>query len=107
MRRLVLAIIGLLLVVSPAVAGKSQDTMKACAVAWKAMSPADQAKTNYKTYSTTCMKNGGPTTTAASTPTTPQQRMKDCAVKWDALKKSGQTGGQTFQQFSKTCLKTS
>jgi hypothetical protein len=110
MRRLIFAALALALASSPALASKSTDTMKACAAAWKAMSPADQAKTTYKAYSTTCLKNGGPpapATTAAATPMTPQQRMKDCAAKWDALKKAGKTNGQTYQQFSKVCLKAS
>lgn len=34
------------------------DTMKNCAAAWKAMTPADQAKTTYKAYSTMCLKSG-------------------------------------------------
>lgn len=31
------------------------DTMKNCAAAWKAMTPAGQAKTTYKDYSTMCL----------------------------------------------------
>lgn len=31
-------------------------------------------------------------------------QMKACAAKWDAMKKAGQTGGQTYKQFSTTCL---
>lgn len=72
------------------------------------MSPADQSKTTYKAYSSTCLKNGGPPKQQMmAAPAAPQQRMKDCAAKWATMKKSGATGGQTFQQFSKTCLKAS
>jgi hypothetical protein len=52
---------------SPAIAAnKGANTMKACAAAWKAMSPADQGKTTYKAYSADCMKAGGPKTAAAA-----------------------------------------
>jgi hypothetical protein len=34
------------------------DTMKNCAAAWKAMTPADKAATTYKAYSATCLKKG-------------------------------------------------
>ena len=34
------------------------DTMKNCAAAWSAMTPADKAKTTYKAYSTMCLKSG-------------------------------------------------
>ncbi len=32
--------------------------------------------------------------------------MKDCGAKWQSLKAANKTGGQTYQQFSKTCLST-
>ena len=32
------------------------DTMEHCAASWKAMTPADKAKTTYKDYSAMCLK---------------------------------------------------
>ncbi|HEY2445272.1 MAG TPA: hypothetical protein VGI20_05980 [Rhizomicrobium sp.] len=92
------------LVASPSWAASSADTMKACAAAWKSMSPADQAKTSYKTYSAACLKNHGPSTPPPK-PATPQAQMKTCAAKWNAMKSAGTTGGQTYAQFSSTCMK--
>ena len=69
MRRYIGIALTLALFVSPAMAAnKGADTMKACAVAWKAMSPADQGKTTYKAYSSDCLKAGGPKTAAAAVP---------------------------------------
>jgi len=53
MRLLMTAAIAALLIVPT-----HADTMKNCAVVWKAMTPADQAKTTYKAYSTMCLKAG-------------------------------------------------
>jgi hypothetical protein len=92
------------LMASPAFATTSGDTMKACATSWKSMSTADQAKTTYKAYSSACLKNHGPSTPPPK-PATPQGQMKACAAKWDAMKKAGTTGGQTYAQFSSTCMK--
>ena len=36
---------------------------------------------------------------------TQNSKMKDCGTKWQQMKASGTTGGQTYAQFSKTCLK--
>jgi hypothetical protein len=105
MKKLLIAAGLAALLVTPSFASSSTDTMKACGAAWKAMAPADQGKTTYKAYSTACLKNHGPMVVAA--PVTPQQRMKDCAAKWNEMKKAGTTSGQTYQQFSKTCLKAS
>ncbi len=106
MRLLIAASIVACLMSAPALASSSTDTMKACAASWKTMSDADKAKTTYKAYSATCLKNHGPTMPAATTaPMTPQDRMKACAAKWDAMKKAGTTGGQTYKQFSAICPK--
>jgi hypothetical protein len=45
---------------TPALATSSTDTMKACAASWKTMTASDKAKTTYKTYSSSCLKNHGP-----------------------------------------------
>ncbi|HET7085281.1 MAG TPA: DUF3761 domain-containing protein [Rhizomicrobium sp.] len=65
--RLVIAASIILLTV-PAFAPVAQaDTMKNCAANWKAMSAADKAKTNYKDYSSSCLKGGAaPTATPAA-----------------------------------------
>ena len=49
------------------------DTMKNCAAASKAMTPADKAATTYKAYSATCLKNGvtAGTATGSMTATSP------------------------------------
>jgi hypothetical protein len=78
--------------------------MKTCAAACNATAPADRAKTTYLAYSSACMKNRGPKPAA---PMTPQDRVKACAAKWNALKAANKTGGQTYQQFSSVCLKAS
>ncbi len=103
MRTLILSAVAVSLIAGQALANGSTDTMKACAAAWKALSVDEKSKTTYHNYSTTCLKNHGPTTAVA--PETPQDRMKACAAKWDAAKKDGTTGGQTYRQFSAKCLK--
>ncbi|HEY1708705.1 MAG TPA: hypothetical protein VGG10_10615 [Rhizomicrobium sp.] len=82
------------------------DTMAHCAAAWKAMTPADQAKTTYKAYSGMCLKTGYvvPPAPAASTS---NSRMKTCAAQWNDMKAKKTTGNQTYQQFSAKCLKGS
>jgi hypothetical protein len=45
-------------ILSTSVITASADTMTNCAASWKAMSKADQGKTTYKAYSTSCMKGG-------------------------------------------------
>lgn len=59
------AIIGALSVCAVTTAA-SADSMKSCAASWKAMSKADQAKTTYKAYSTSCMKGGAAAPMAAA-----------------------------------------
>ncbi len=34
----------------------------------------------------------------------PQQRMKECATEWNALKTANQTQGKTYRDFQKECL---
>jgi len=76
------ALIGFAAILTILVAGpvlakttSSGDTMKACAASWKAMPPADKAKTSYKAYSSTCLSGKGATAmpvapvTAAAAPT--------------------------------------
>jgi hypothetical protein len=36
-----------------------------------------------------------------------QQKMKDCGAKWEQMKSTGTTGGQTWAQFRTDCLKKS
>ena len=102
-------------------ADKPANAMTTCAASWKAMSAADQGKTTYKAYSTSCMKAGGPAAAAApamavkATPVaatsamkaaSPQDRMKACAAKWNDMKKDGSAKGTTYKAFSSTCLKS-
>ncbi len=87
-------------------AAQPQSVMKACAAAWNGMSAADKAKTTYKAYSATCMKNHGPSV-AATGAMSPTDRMKACAAQWNSMKKAGTTGGQTYAQFTSKCLKKS
>ena len=35
---------------------------------------------------------------------TQQQRMKECAAQWDAMRAAGQTQGKTYRDFQKGCL---
>jgi hypothetical protein len=64
MRLLIATSIVACLLTAPAFANAGSDTMKACAASWKTMSDADKAKTTYKAYSSTCLKNHGPSTSA-------------------------------------------
>jgi hypothetical protein len=105
-----------LLSVPAAAANKGSGAMTACAASWKAMSKADQGKTTYRAYSSSCMKAGGHSAAAAPTVATPvamaghatpQNRMKACAAKWDGMKKDGTAKGTTYKAFSATCLKKS
>jgi uncharacterized protein (DUF2237 family) len=110
MRLLLSAAIVAALFATPAFAA-SGDNMKACAASWKNMAPADKAKTTYRDYSKVCLANGPTTAPSANTiavrqhPMTPQERMKDCAARWDAMKKAGTTGSQTYRQYSTSCLR--
>lgn len=54
------------------------DTMKNCAAAWDAMTPAAKAQTSYKEYSTTCLKKGsGAGLTSTSAPAGATGQCKD------------------------------
>ena len=119
MRYILAAAASLVLLSVPATAAthKGSSAMTTCAASWKAMSKADQGKTTYKAYSSSCMKAGGPSAAAAPAAATPvaamaghmapQNRMKACAAKWDGMKKDGTAKGTTYKAFSTTCLKKS
>ena len=47
-----------------------QSTMKSCAAKWKAMPAADQKKTTYKDYMSTCMKAPAPAAAMTAKPAT-------------------------------------
>ena len=77
MRLLIAASIVACLMTAPALASSSTDAMKACAASWKTMSDSDKAKTTYKAFSTTCLKNHGPAT-SAMTPAAPVGATGQC-----------------------------
>jgi hypothetical protein len=74
----------------------SADTMANCAASWKAMSKADQGKTTYKAYSTSCMKGGAaapaakPAAAAVAAPAAPA---KSAAMAGPAPAKSAAMAG--------------
>ena len=59
-----------LLAALPAMAADTaqQTTMKGCAAKWKAMPAADQKKTTYKEYMSTCMKSPAPAAAMTAKP---------------------------------------
>ena len=61
------------------VSAASADTMKNCGAAWKAMAPADKAKTTYAAYSKMCLAKGYtvPGMTAAAPPAGATGKCKD------------------------------
>jgi len=122
-------------VASFAAAAAGGSSMKECAAQWQTMKTQNKTGgQTYKDFSSSCMAKGkaapaaapaaAPTPAAAPKPATvtatkatttasasttkaaPGQRMKDCGAKWQTLKSTNKTNGQTYQQFSKTCLST-
>ena len=92
-------------------AAPAQTKMQACAAQWNQLKAANKTGgQTYKTFSSACMK-GNATTPAAKpaaakvTASKPQDRMKQCAAQWNQLKAANKTGGQTYKQFSASCLK--
>ena len=66
--RLAIAIAIAAALATPAFAADTaqQTTMKTCAAQWKAVPAADQKKTTYKDYMSTCMKAPAPAAAAAA-----------------------------------------
>ena len=95
---------------------QAQATAKQCADRWNDMKAKDQTgDQTYRQFSTSCMAGSGatPTTSAEtpkSTPTKPATSslppgsIKQCADRWNELKAKGQTGDQTYRDFSQKCL---
>ncbi|MGZ3299066.1 MAG: hypothetical protein ACXU8U_02770 [Asticcacaulis sp.] len=48
-----------------------------------------------------------PAVTGSSLAAAPQSRMEQCAAQWQAMKKAGQTGNQTYRGFAAGCIKSS
>jgi uncharacterized protein (DUF2237 family) len=116
-------------------APKPDSKMQVCAAQWQQMKAANKTGgTDYKTFSSSCLKGASapapqasaikPTPAAmVSKPTSakpmpavmmskpaaagakPQDRMKACGAQWQQMKAANKTGGMTYQQFSSKCLK--
>jgi len=86
--RLILATALASLLVTPALA----DTMKHCAAAWDAMTPADKAKTTYRDFSITCLKSGYTVGASASgaTATVPTGATAQCKDGTYSMSKTAQ-----------------
>jgi hypothetical protein len=46
----------------------------------------------------------GPLLLSSTNAQTPQQKMKECAAQWDAMKAAGQAQGKTYRSFQRDCL---
>jgi len=65
------------------------DTMKNCAAAWKAMTPAQKGATTYKAYSTLCLKNA-PATASSAAPAAPAGATAMCKDNTYSMSKTAQ-----------------
>ncbi|HEX7798791.1 MAG TPA: hypothetical protein VF402_00485 [Asticcacaulis sp.] len=102
-------------------AAPAQSKMQACAAQWNQLKAANKTGgQTYKTFSSACMKGNAATPAVKPAPakvtpakvaatkvaaSKPQDRMKQCAAQWNQLKAANKTGGQTYKQFSASCLK--
>jgi hypothetical protein len=105
---------GLLLATPAAAEDKPNGRMQTCTQAWQ-----DAGRTQpYKVYLRQCLSK--PVTVAATKTTKTRKakakataagkaarpnRMKVCGAQWQKLKAEGATGGQTWREFSRQCLK--
>ena len=97
-------------------AAPAQSKMQACAAQWNQLKAANKTGgQTYKTFSSACMKGNAAAPAVKPAPakvaatkvaaSKPQDRMKQCAAQWNQLKAANKTGGQTYKQFSASCLK--
>jgi hypothetical protein len=109
-KRLIVA--GLLALALPAMAeDKPNGRMQACTKQWLERRDAGQVEP-YKPFLKQCLTQLMPVATKASAvargtvkkPRGPN-RMKICAAQWRAMKAEGKTGGQSYRDFSRQCLK--
>lgn len=113
MRALLLT--GLLLLAAPAVAeDRPNGRMQACTLQWQEAGRAPA----YKAFLKQCLSKPVTVTVAAkktasarkakataARKTPSPNRMKVCGAQWQKLKADGATGGQTWRDFSRQCLK--
>ncbi len=106
-----LAIAGLVALAAPAVASdKPNGRMQACTQAWLDRRDAGHAGA-YKPFLKTCLANPASAGTKAvkigdKVKKRGPNRMKVCGAQWRTLKAEGRTGGQSYRDFSRQCLKT-
>lgn len=85
--------------------------MQTCTKAWLERRDAGQTEP-YKPYLKACLAGQTPSTPTAMAHKTSRQtgkrpnRMKLCGAKWQDMKARGATGGQSWRDFSRQCLKT-
>lgn len=109
MKRLVLA--GLLLVATPATAeDRPNGRMQACTQQWLEKRDAGQTQA-YQPFLKQCLTQPPPVAkTKARTKKKARKsgpnRMEVCGANWRKLKAEGHTGGQSYREFSRQCLKT-
>jgi hypothetical protein len=108
-KRLVLA--GLLIMAFPAAAeDRPNGRMQACTQQWLEKRDAGETQA-YKPFLKQCLTQ---TPAVAKTKVGARQkagksgpnRMKVCGARWRTLKAAGRTGGQSYRDFSRHCLKT-
>jgi hypothetical protein len=101
---------GLLLAATPAAAeDKPNGRMQACTKDW--LDRRDTGRIEpYKPFLKTCLTAPVSATKAAEVGRKAKKsgpnRMKLCGAKWRKLKAEGRTGGQSYREFSRQCLKT-
>ena len=107
-----LAVAALLVILAtPAVAAdKPNGRMQACTQAWLERRDAGQAQA-YKPFLKTCLAN--PASAATKTVKADGKakkrgpnRMKICGAQWRKMKAESRTGGQSYREFSRTCLRS-
>lgn len=82
--------------------------MQTCTKQWLDRRDAGQIET-YKPFLRACLDGrtvAVPVAARTQTRTNKPNRMKVCGARWQQMKASGETGGQTWRQFSAKCLKT-
>lgn len=106
-----LVVAALVALAAPAVASdKPNGRMQACTQQWLERRDAGHTQA-YKPFLRTCLANPATAATravkaGAKAKKRGPNRMKICGAQWRTLKAEGKTGGQSYRDFSRSCLKT-
>ena len=81
-------------------AASPSGPMQTCTAQWQAQG---LSRAEYKPFLSKCL--AGQTAEPVVAGSGQGNRMKLCGARWQKLKASGKTQGQSWRQFSKTCLR--